>query len=257
MFTRLKGCAFGLAVLSLCATTHAAILSTSTGVYSGGDPGEGLKLDQPSSLYLYGLSFGNPSPFSNVTVGNVTFEPVKVTATQSVPPGVTVSATSINDFPDLPALGGKTIIYGGAGNDDNIEGVSKSQTLGDNITITLSLGAVPAGRPYELQVFTSDNPGAGIRIMKFTVDGTLAISGFTPKTMISTAGGYSGSTITRGAVATIVGTTTGSSLTVLIQGDTGTANQPLVSGLTLLIPEPASLTLLGLGGALAFHRKRR
>jgi hypothetical protein len=135
----------------------------------------------------------------------------------------------------------------------------KATSTGKPITIVMDMSAYTNGTPYELQLLCSDNPGGAGRLMNFTVDGTLALSGFDPQALISSAGGYSGSTITKGAVATIFGTTTSGNLTVQVSTDTGSPNaNALISGLTLaVIPEPSSLALLGLAGLLSILRRRQ
>ena len=61
---------------------------------------------------------------------------------------------------------------------------------------------------------------------------------------------------TKGAVLTIVGTTTGSNMIVRLVQGTGSLNQPIFSGMTVLVPEPVSMGLFALGGVALLRRRR-
>lgn len=239
-------------------TAGAAILSTTTGTYSGGDVGDGLDLYQPTSQYLYALDLGKTSA-GNLTVGNVTFNPVDV-VTPSAPTGVTVTGTSLSNLPTYGDGGFFTYAFGATANDDNLELISKSNGQGGPLTLTLSLGALPTGSQYQLQLLFIDDFLAGTRLTNIVVDGTAVVTGLNQRSTINAAGGYTPAsptsypyTLTKGAVVTVVGTSTGPSLTVTVAN--GGGNAPLLAALTL-VPEPASAGLLGIGALLVLARRR-
>jgi hypothetical protein len=242
---------------------QAAITSTTTGTFSGGDPGEGLDLYQPAGNYLYALNFGKTTAGS-ITAGNVTFSQTKVTAPQALPAGVTVTAPGAVDFNDYPS-NFFVLEYGNTANDNNLETIMKANSQGFPLTVTLALGALPVGTPYTLQMMFIDDFYASTRLTDIKVDNTTAIAAFNQKATISAAGGYNlttggseNETLSKGAVVTVAGTTIGSSLTVVFAQSSGSANGPLVGALTMaVIPEPTSLALLGLGGLLAILNRRR
>jgi hypothetical protein len=192
-----------------------------TGVFTGGDAGEGLDLE---GSFLYAFNFGTPGAAGSA--GSAVF------STDNVP-GIGYSA--LNQIPNwqLPD-------YGGSANDDTLERVMQSiRWAGAPDTVRLQLAGLEPGRRYKLQLLFPETGTA--RGFDVKVEGGVVADDFFP-------GNYQGAVTTQGAMVSYEFTAHDSVLRIELDGaDTfATDKNPILAGLTLesLPVIPAGLSIV-------------
>lgn len=216
-------------------------LSTQVGVFTGGDPGEGLDFQ---GLFQYAINFAAPGGF---TIGDARF-------TDQNTPGVTISAENSIDNWYTPN-------FGTSANDDNLELVMDSIRWSDAAPpgteeVNIRLDNLLVGQWYKLQLlFQEGCCGRGFDVY---IEDALTVNDFSPIVLVG------GSVdVTKGAVITHEFLASDSTLTIRLDGR-GTSfpdKNPIIQGLTLeTIPEPSAVVLgvlgaIGLGASLARRRK--
>ena len=207
--------------------------------FTGGDPGEGLDLQGP---FVYALNFAETSAANDiVAVQDALF--LRTRNPTPVPTGV--AYTSTFNFDALPV--GE---YGSSANDNNLEILLDSAANADvpPSTITISLGSLASG-PYELQLLMSPLSGTD-RIIDIFVESVF-------QTTVNVDTDTFGTNT--GVLFSDTFAVSDGSLDIVLGPGTGTVNTPIISALTLqvVIPEPSTLVLLGMGGVLMSSVRRR
>lgn len=237
----LKTLVAALAFVAGASLAQAAPIAT---LYTGGDPGDGLDLQNDGLGFAYALDFRS-SGGSNLTIGDATFNPVTAS---SAPAGVTVTTYGLGAS---DSYGFADSEFGGTTNDNNLESLAESAMQASNLAGTkldLTL-AVTAGKPYKLQLIMFGNSGAA-RPASYTINGIT--------TQITLASTPAASPLVSSYVVTETFVATSSASQVVIIHNFGGGNDSFAQGLTLeLLPEPASLSLVALGGMLMFARRKR
>jgi len=229
-----------LALLAGASASHAAPVAT---LYTGGDPGDGLDLQNDRLGFVYALDF-RASGGANVTVADVTFNPVTAS---SAPAGVTITKYGVASF---NSIGGIAFEFGGTTNDNNLESVATSMVEAGGGTNHLNLAlAVTAGATYKLQILTLANAGTQ-RPANYTINGVTTL---VPHPLVPGA-----SPLPHSWVVTDTFVAASSSLQIIVQHPGGPVNDSFPQALTLeLLPEPASLGLVALGGLALLRRRPR
>lgn len=228
-------CTIGLVFALAVAPVNAApILST----FTGGDPGEGLDLQNDAGGFLYSVYFRNTAQASQA-VGDVTFTSV----TASGGGGVTVT-----DFPS-PFDVGLVFDFGNSLYDSNLENVYQGGVT-NNPELDLSLAVTP-GQIYKLQILMVGNSG-NHRPNNITIEGNTTFIDLLP---IAIADNLKKSYV-------VTETFTAADSSVQIQVAYTNFNTPnnfaTVTSLTLeAVPEPASLSLLAVGAAALLRRRKQ
>jgi hypothetical protein len=233
-----KWCLFlmlGVVALSM-ASAQASPVAT---LYTGGDPLEGLDLQ---GTFAYALNFRNTTT-ADLVVDGATF---KAVTASSAPAGVTVIDYGLSAFDSITPFE-----FGATANDNNLEAIAAatvevSGTISTQVKLNL---AVTAGATYKLQILSLGNAGAP-RPASYTINGVT--------TFITLATTAPSSPINSSYVITETFVPATSTTQIIMIHDAGGGNDSFAQGLTLeLLPEPASLTLLGLGGLAILGRRRR
>ena len=192
-----------------------------TGVFTGGDAGEGLDLE---GSFLYAFNFGTPGAAG--PAGSVVFTADNI-------PGLGYSA--LNQIPNWQFPD-----YGGSANDDTLERVMQSiRWAGAPDTVRLQLAGLEPGRRYKLQLLFPETGTA--RGFDVKVEGGVVADDFFP-------GNYQGPVVTQGAMVSYEFTAHDSVLRIELDGaDTFAPDKnPILAGLTLesLPIIPASLNIV-------------
>jgi hypothetical protein len=192
-----------------------------TGVFTGGDAGEGLDLE---GSFLYAFNFGTPGAAG--PAGSVVFTADNI-------PGLGYSA--LNQIPNWQFPD-----YGGSANDDTLERVMQSiRWAGAPDTVRLQLAGLEPGRRYKLQLLFPETGTA--RGFDVKVEGGVVADDFFP-------GNYQGPVTTQGAMVSYEFTAHDSVLRIELDGaDTFAPDKnPILAGLTLesLPIIPASLNIV-------------
>lgn len=123
----------------------------------------------------------------------------------------------------------------------------------DNVSIDAN---VREGRTYKLQLLFSDAfwQTAGNRSFDVVINGSQAINEFD---ILEVAGSHNGH-VESGALYTFTFTARDSDLNIDLVAGTGPDPNPLINAFTLeIIPAPATVGLMGLGGLMMTRRRRR
>lgn len=183
--------------------------TTSIGVFTGGDPGEGLDLQ---GTFPYAVNVRGPAAGA---VGDATF-------TDDSAAGVTITAQN-------EILNWSAPSYGATANDDNLEVVMQSIRWSANPnTVNISLANLVAGDVYQLQLlFTEACCDRGFDVF---VDGALVADEFSPFDYVG-----DDPTPTAGVVLTYSFTAPDTTLDIVLSGVAASFGDrnPTISGLTL------------------------
>ena len=225
------------ALLAAAPFAHAAPVST---LYTGGDAGEGLDLQNDRLGFVYALDFRN-SGGSNITVADVTFNPVTAS---SAPAGVTINTYGVFSSNALIAFE-----LGASTNDNNLETIATSMVEASSGAGSLNLTlAVTAGKTYQLQILTLANSGAP-RPANYTING---VTTFVNHPTVAGA-----APLPHSWVVTDTFVAASSSLQIIVAYPGGPVNDSFPQGLTLeQLPEPASMGLMTLGGLALLARRK-
>jgi len=180
--------------------------STSLGVVTGADPGEGLDLD---GKFIYALSFG-ADPSLSVQVRSANFMGL---VNDEVPGAVLSAGNTIANW--------YSINYGDSADDDNLELATSSIRWSDANSalkqVTLTLDGMQVGAQYKLQLmFGEQCCNRGFDVI---IDGKLAVKDFNPGIQ---HGGIANGTQEALITHTLIATKT--SLTVVLDGTTASAD---------------------------------
>jgi hypothetical protein len=222
------------------------------GVYTGGDPGEGLDFQ---GNFAYAIDFGG------ATTANPTIGDAKFTGWQA---GATPGATIVANMEDSGFFQTGTTAADAA-----LESLVDTGRWADGMNnITADL-AVQPGRQYMLQLIFQEGWNAsapGIRQFNIDVEGNRLATNFDitevtgPQTLNRSLTPPNETPNTRGAVLSYSLTASDPTLNVVLSH--GAIDNPRIEALTLeIIPEPATLVMLGLlaasGLAIGPRRRRR
>lgn len=211
-------------------------------------PGE-LDLD---GIFPYAIDIGDTSGNTVATIGQATFT------------GENVAGFSISSDSLLGAWGTKPD-YGSTPEDDALENMMHSiryDSAGNVIqtAVQIDMDLPNLSFPYKLQLIFSENDpflsSPGLRSFDITVEGVSLLDEFDT---LEIQQAWSG-TPAAGAVLTYEFWPTDSQLNILITNGSFYANRDTpINALTLemVIPEPTTMTLLGLGALIAARRRRR
>jgi len=215
-------------------------LSSQVGVFTGGDPGEGLDLQ---GMFQYAVNFGAPGGFS---IGAAHF-------TDQNAPGVTIAAENSIDNWFTPN-------FGSSADDLNLNRVMDSIRWSDAALpgtdqVTIELANLMAGKEYKLQLLFQEGCCGGRGFDVYVEDG-LAVDNFSPAAVVG------GVDFSRGAVITHQFIAQDSVLNIRLdgRGQPFSDKNAIIQGLTLeTVPEPSTAILAALGaiGLLAWARGKR
>jgi hypothetical protein len=233
----------------LAAFCSSAVANPVIGIYTGGDPGEGLDFQ---GNFVYAIDFANPNMGGGQTIGDATFTPWQSTpgatnVAQNDDSGIFVTGTTAADA----AL--KQVVDTGRWAADT-----------NNITSDLT---VEPGRPYQLQLIFQEGWNAtapDIRRFHIDVEGVRVATNFdiTAVTGPQPLNRNDPPVLTpnqRGAVLTYSLTAADNMINIVLSH--GASDNPRIEALTLeLVPEPATLAIVGLfvtcGLAVGLRRQR-
>jgi hypothetical protein len=248
-----------LAVVVLASLCASAAANPVIGVYTGGDPGEGLDFQ---GNFAYAIDFGGATT-GGQTIGDAKFTPWSANGNSpgTGTPGATIGAqnedSSIFQMGTTPADAAlKSVVDTGRWADTNPA----------NITADLT---VQTGRQYLLQLIFQEGWNAtapGIRQFNIDVEGLRLATNFDitevtgPQPLNRSVTPNVLTPNTRGAVLSYAFTATDNQLNVVLSQSP--IDNPRIEALTLeIIPEPATLVMLGLlaasGLAIGPRRRRR
>lgn len=227
-----------IAVLTVCSSLTMA--ATTQGTFTGGDAGEGLDLD---GNFLYGVTFGitdAPDPFS---VRDVSFSDDSQAG---------VNILEFFDAPQAETWAGQE--YGATTNDNNLERAVGSMIFGVAVNnpgsgtgVRVSLDNLVIGQAYKLQLILQQAAGqaANTRHIDVEIEGVQVLTDY-----------QYGFTAGVGNVITHEFTATDNALDIHMLTTPIFDPNPVLNALTLeIIPEPASIALLGLGGLMVLRRR--
>jgi hypothetical protein len=230
---------------AFCATAAA---NPVIGVYTGGDPGEGLDFQ---GQFVYALDFGGPMP-GGQTIGNATF-----TNWQSTP-----GATNVANMDDSGGF-----VPGTTAADAALKSLVDTGRWADGMNNITSNLTVQPGRPYILQLIFQEGWNAtapGIRQFNIDVEGVRLATNFDitavtgPQTRNQNAPANNALNA-RGAFLRYSLTAPDNTLNIVLSH--GATDNPRIEALTLeLVPEPATLAMIGVllvSGGLVMRRRQR
>lgn len=231
------------ALVAVAGGAHAATVTSGTlTAFTGADAGEGLDLD---GTFAYAVDLGRSS--GSVAIRDATFTGSNVT-------GVADGGTGF----DYRSIQSNPLNFGPSGDDADLVDVLNTVSYASNTPVTIGV-AVDPGTTYKLQllfeeVYNRPADDTRHRVQDIQVEGVTAVSGMDLSTETS---------FTQGLVFTYVfsGSSVGSDgvLNLAVAPVAGSNNDltVVVNGFTLeVVPEPGSLSLLGLAGLLASRRRR-
>jgi hypothetical protein len=235
--------------MAFCATAAA---NPVRGVYTGGDPGEGLDFQ---GNFAYAIDFGGATT-ANPTIGDAKFTGWQAGAT----PGATIVANQEDSG---------FFQTGTTAADAALESLVDTGRWADGTNnITANLNVQP-GRQYLLQLIFQEGWNAsapGIRQFNIDVEGTRLATNFDitevtgAQTLNRSLTPPNETPNTRGAVLSYSFTAADSTANIVLSH--GAIDNPRIEALTLeIIPEPGTLALVGLmlvssGCALVMRRRR-
>ncbi len=207
---------------------------TSIGIYTGGDPNEGLDLQ---GTFAYAVNFGSSSG-GQVGDANFTGESDLAGTTTTVVPGATITAQNKIGNWISPT-------FGNTANDLRLSGVTRSIRWSSNPAKPTVDLTVVSGTRYKLQLLFVENPG-NKRGFNVVVNGQVVAPNFIPGDYVATATSSQG-TKGVGVVVTHAFEAAGTNLRIELDG-AGASNplltdrNPVISGLTLERLESAADT---------------
>ncbi|ADB17731.1 autotransporter-associated beta strand repeat protein [Pirellula staleyi DSM 6068] len=193
------------------------LATTSTGLFTGGDIGEGLDL---TGTFPYAINFGGTA---TGPVQGTTFTSSEGAGT----PGLSYSIPSVINSWFAPD-------YGVSADDNNLEAITQSIRYGGLVNFTLA-NLVPGSR-YKLQLIIDESNGYTLRGSDLFIDGQRALTGY---------GTAASSTVAIGGVITHEFTATTSTVRVLLDGNSATGfsdRNPILNAATLELLSAAAPT---------------
>lgn len=208
---------FAITTLSACSAWAAA---PTVGIFTGGDPGEGLDLQ---GNFTYAVNVGPSGPAGKV--GDADF-----TGDNAV--GITVDAQN-----NIGTGGWLTATLGDTANDDNLEKVLASiRWSGAPAVVTVQM-RVEKGVEYKLQILQGESccPGRGFNIL---LNDELLVENFMPGVVQAPGGDFASEKLVNGAVITHQFVSTTNNLVLVLSGPAATAEEindrnAILNGFTL------------------------